>query len=206
MKFKKGVALITILLLLLSFSACSLISEPRETIKDLISALKIYDVDQINELVTEFPNNADCGVTYDLFSDDIYIQLYKTAYQKLTYKIDSVSETDTSATVTVRLTHPDLNTAYSSATYSALALVMADEQLYAEFMANPDKDYSYLVPQQIINQYTTGNIEEIETTYTLTLKNINGEWKLVTDNELKNLISSNLYNIAANINTQTTQE
>lgn len=197
---KKLIAFIIITVTLLTTVGCSLLSGPRTTVDSLFKALETYDADAITKLVTEFPNNDDCGVTYDLFSDEVYINLYKAAYTNLSFKVASLNTENKNATMVVTVTHPDLKTAYTNATYSSMALLMSDEALYNDFMNNPDKDFSYLVPTQIRNMVQSGNVENIETTFTISLREDDDGWKIITDDELKNLISSNLYSIAANIN------
>ncbi len=205
MKIKKITAVILTLTLLLTFAACTE-NSAKGAVTSLFKALKTYDTTAIEKTVTEFPNTNDCGVTYDLFSDEAYVALFQAAYGDLKYSIDSINENENSATVTIIMTHPDLKSAYSTALYSSAALFLSDEAFYEQIMNNPEADISYLVPQQMKNMYVNDNIETIETTFTLSLVNQEGVWKIKTDDQLKNLMSCNLYTITSTIAGGETEE
>ena len=198
MRIKNIIALALATILLFSLTSCTN-SSAEGAITSLFKALKTYDTEAITEVVTEFPNTNDCGVTYDLFSDEAYVVLFREAYGELTYSIDNIVENESSATVTLKMTHPDFKSAYSTAMYSVAALVFSDSKFYEQVMSDETADISYLVPQQMKNMYVNEKIETIETTYTLTLINDNGAWKINTDDQLKNLMSCNLYTITSTI-------
>lgn len=198
MKIKKITSVITILVLLFSFSGCAE-NSAKGAVTSLFKALKNYDSAAINQVVTVFPDTNDCGVTYDLFSDEAYVELFQTAYGDLIYTIDSIEESENSAIVKLTMTHPDFKTAYSTALYSTAALVFSDQNLYEQMMSDPEADIRYLVPQQMKNMYVSKKIESIETTFTLNLTNVDGHWKITTDDQLKNLMSCNLYTITSTI-------
>lgn len=198
MKFKKTIAIIISLVLISTFTACSQ-DGPQGAVSSLFKALATYDVETMQTILTEFPNTDDCGVTYDLFSDDAYVELYKTAYPDLKYSIDKVDENEARSTITLTLSHPDFQSAYSSALYSSAALFLSDQELYEQIMQDPTADISYLVPQQIKNMYLNDNVETIETVFTLSLTKHNDVWKIEVDEQLKNLMSCNLYTITSTI-------
>ncbi len=198
MKTKKIITIIISIILVLTLFGCSQ-NTAQSTVSSLFKALKAYDIAALEGLLTEFPNTADCGVTYDLFSDDEYITLYKEAYQNLRFTIEKIEESESGATVNLTVSHPDLKTAYSTALYSSAALLFSDENFYTEIMNNPDADISYLVPQQMKTMYMNEEIETIESTFTIFLTKQDNTWKIQTDEQLKNLISSNLYTITSTI-------
>lgn len=198
MKFKKTIAIIISLVLISTFTACSQ-DGPQGAVSSLFKALATYDVETMQTILTEFPNTDDCGVTYDLFSDDAYVELYKTAYPDLEYSVDKVDKGKTRAVITLTLSHPDFQTAYNSALYSSAALFLSDQNLYELVMQDPTADISYLVPQQMKNMYLNDNVETIETVFTLSLTKHNDVWKIEVDEQLKNLMSCNLYTITSTI-------
>ncbi len=198
MKTKKIIAIIISIVLILTLFGCSQ-SSVQGTVSALFKALKVYDVPALESVLTEFPNTKDCGVTYDLYSDDAYIALYKEAYQSISFTIDKIDENESGATVALTMSHPDLKTAYSTALYSSTALLFSDQNLYEQVMKDPDLDISYLVPQQIKTMYLNDNIKTIESTFTLTLTKQDDTWKIQTDEQLKNLMSCNLYTITSTI-------
>ena len=198
MKNHRFIALALAAMLLFSFTGCAN-NSANGAVTSLFKALKTYDTEAITEVVTVFPDTNDCGVTYDLFSDEAYVALFQEAYDDLSYTVENVVENDNTATVTLKMTHPDFKTAYSTAMYSVAALVFSDSKFYDQVMSDETADISYLVPQQIKNMYVNESIETIETNYTLTLTNENGNWKINTDDQLKNLMSCNLYTITSTI-------
>lgn len=198
MKTKKIFAIVIAIFLILSLFGCTQ-NSAQSAVSELFKALGSYDVKALETLLTEFPNTKDCGVTYDLYSDDAYISLYKEAYQNISFKIDKIDENESKATVTITVSHPDLKTAYSTALYSSTALLFSDQNLYEQVMKNPDLDISYLVPQQMKTMYLNNNIKTIKSTFTLTLTKQDNTWKIQTDEQLKNLMSCNLYTITSTI-------
>ncbi len=198
MKAKKIIAIVITSLLILSLFGCSQ-NSAQGAVSELFKALSSYDVKALEIVLTEFPNTKDCGITYDLYSDDAYINLYKEAYQNLSFTIEQVDENESGATITLTMSHPDLKTAYSTALYSSAALLFSDQNLYEQIMKDPAADISYLVPQQMKTMYLNNNIETIKSTFVLTLIKQNYGWKIQTDEQLKNLMSCNLYTIASTI-------
>lgn len=208
MKTKRILLLFIVGVLLLSFAGCKNATTPEGAIRILFDGLKEYDIETLYAVLTEFPNTDDCNVTYDLFSDQSYVDLYQKAYQNLQYTITdtSVTEGETkTATVTLMVTHPDLQSSYSTALYAAASLIFADENLFNEVMNNEEADISSFVPQQMQNLYTNGKIETIETQFILQLVCVEDTWKIQNDDQLKNLMSSNLYIIASTV-ANTTEE
>lgn len=198
MKIKKITSIILALVILLTCSACQE-NSVEGVVTSLFKALKTYDPDGISKIVTEFPNTDDCGVNYDLFSDEAYVTLFRTAYGNLSYTINSITKNENAATVALTMTHPDFKSSYSTALYSVTALMLTDEKLYNQVMSDQEANISYLVPQQMKNMYLSKNIETITTDFTLELIKENDTWKIKTDNQLKNLMSCNLYTITSRI-------
>ena len=198
MKIKKITAIILALTILVTFTACQE-NSAEGVVTSLFKSLKTYDAQSISKIVTEFPNTDDCGVNYDLFSDEAYVTLFQTAYSDLSYKIDSITKSENTATVTLAMTHPDFKSSYSTALYSVTALLLTDETLYNQVMSDQEANSSYLVPQQMKNMYLSENIETITTNFTLELIKENDTWKIKTDDQLKNLMSCNLYTITSKI-------
>lgn len=198
MYIKKTIAILSVIVLLLSLVGCANNATPNDTINTLFDALKKYDMETIKTVVSEFPNADGCNITYDPFSDTPYVLLYQKAYTNLEYQINSIKETgDTTATATLTVTHPDLKTAYTSALYTSMAMIFSDEKLFNSIIEDEDAEISNYVPNQMQNMVTTGKVETIETEFTLQLTKSENGWKITTDEQLKNLISSNLYQIAS---------
>ncbi len=194
----KIIVLFTIIVLLFSFCGCSQ-SSSQGTVDAFFSELKKYDTEKLSALLTEFPNTDDCGVTYDLFSDEDYINLYQQAYEKdLKFKVTSIRETDSNATAVIEVTHPDLNSAYNQALYAAAAAAMSDASLMDQAM-DFSNDISYLVPRQMKAMHENEQIETITVSYTISLIKKDDHWYITTDEQVKNLMSSGIYKITSTI-------
>ncbi len=200
MKLKHALLLTIVFCLVISLTACSGALTPKDAVKSLFSALEEYDIEKLKEILTEFPNADDCAITYDPFSDKPYVLLYQKAYKdQLKYEILSINEASgTEATIKLKVNHPDLKSAYSTALYTSMAMIFSDEKLFNEIIENEDMEISNYVPNQMQNMVAQGNVEMIETEFTLQLTKKDNQWVIVTDEQLKNLISSNLFLIASN--------
>ena len=78
-----------------------------------------------------------------------------------------------------------------------MAMIFSNEDLFNSVIENEDAEISYYVPNQMQNMVTNEQVETIETEYTLQLVKEDKGWLIVTDEQLKNLVSSNLYKIAS---------
>lgn len=198
MNLKRITVLALIIAMLTVLVGCSGALTPKDAINTLFSGLKKYDIEKMAKVLSEFPNADDCSVTYDPFSDTPYVLLYQKAYPDLKFTVVSIDQTsDTNATAIVKVTHPDLKTAYTTALYSSMAMIFSNEDLFNSVIENEDAEISYYVPNQMQNMVTNEQVETIETEYTLQLVKEDKGWLIVTDEQLKNLVSSNLYKIAS---------
>ena len=78
-----------------------------------------------------------------------------------------------------------------------MAMIFSNSDLFNSVIENEDAEISYYVPNQMQNMVTNEQVETIETEYTLQLVKEDKGWLIVTDEQLKNLVSSNLYKIAS---------
>lgn len=197
LKLKQIVLFLMVLVLTFSLCGCAK-TTPEGTVKSLFSALKEYDIEKMTEVLVKFPDAEGCNVTYNPFSDVAYVNLYKKAYPDLAYEIISITESgENSATAVLKVTHPDLKSAYSTALYTSMAMIFSNEELFNNIIENEDMEISNYVPTQMQNLVVQGKVETIESEFTLTLTKGEDGWRIVTDDQLKNLVSSNLYLIAS---------
>ncbi|MBQ6947880.1 MAG: DUF4878 domain-containing protein, partial [Clostridia bacterium] len=129
---KRFISIISVFILLCSLTGCAQLTHhtPKATVNHFFKSLKTYDTEQLAQYLTVFPDAKDTDKTYDPFSDKPYVELYQKAYVDLSYEIVSITQNgDSNATVVVKVKHPDLKSAYSTAFYASAAMIFSNEEL-----------------------------------------------------------------------------
>lgn len=197
---KRIIALLCISILLLVLTSCSSNTKTAAgTTTALIKAQKDYDVAAISQVVTEFPTTkTGYGLTYDLFSDKEFVELFKEIYAKSKFTVTHCNESGETATAIISVEVPDIKSSYTTALYSAASLVFADENLYKQFM-DENANVTGMVPRQLLTMYKNGEIQNVTQEYMLQLKKKDGTWKVVTDDNLRKMLSADLFDVVSKI-------
>lgn len=194
---RKFISVLMLLIMLVTLSSCGASSGPQQAANGLVKGMKNYDIDIMKEYVTQFPSISRELLTYDLFSDANYTELFRKAYKDAKISIDVTTKSDVAAVGVCKVTSPDLSGAYASAMYTVTAQIFSDESLYA-LVQDEDADLTGLIPQQMIKMLDEKSIETTTREYTVSLKNENGVWKIVDDDNFRLFLTSDLYQTVKN--------
>ncbi len=189
---KKIIMLLSALILLFCFSSCKPTDGPQGVAEQFIKGMKVYDISAMTECVTEFPTVSKDLLTYDIFSDANYVSLFQKAYEKAKISVSVDKKSEAAAVATCKVTSPNLSDAYASAMYTVASQIFSDENLYA-LVQDEDADLTGLIPQQMIKMLENGSIETSEREYTLSLRSVDGKWKIVDDDNFRLFLTSDLY-------------
>ena len=187
---KRLVSFFTIIVLIL-LGGCGK-DTPNATANSFLKALKKYDINTMAECVDSFPKIESSVLTYDIFSAPEYTETFQLCYSSMRFSVQSVTETDNTATVEIKGTHPNLSDAYATAMYTVAANIFSDESLY-NMVQDENADLTGLIPQEMRKMYENGKIENKESAYKLTLKKSENGWRISDDDELRNLMTCDLY-------------
>ena len=138
--------------------------------------------------VEDMPSSADSVYIHDIFTEGYYVDLYQIA-NKDTFKYEIVSVKG--ETAKVKVTMPDIYTLYMNTFTSVLTQTFANEQL-KDYVLNEENDPQLMVIALMINSIENDGIDTIEEEFTLKVSQINGETKIMTNDQLEQLMTSKL--------------
>lgn len=184
---KRIVAFLAMIVMLLSLSACK---HDTATIDRLFEGLKVYDRAVMSEVLTEFPDNSEYVYLDDIFNDEKYIKVYQALYKDIDYEIIKMDQY--SAKVKVKM--PNVQKLFTDVSAWVLSAALEDAELSNKLAEN---DYNGIILiQELMYAYATnGNyeVQTLETEFNLRFEEIDGRKCIVSDEELRALITGNFY-------------
>lgn len=187
---KRLVSFLAIIVLIL-FGGCGK-DTPNATANSFLKALKKYDINTMTQYIDSFPKIESSVLTYDIFSAPEYTETFQLCYSSMRFSVQTLTETGNTATVQINVTHPNLSDAYATAMYTVAANIFSDESLY-NIVQDENADLTGLIPNEMREMYKNGKIENRKSSYKLTLKKNENGWYIADDDELRNLITCDLY-------------
>lgn len=188
MKLKRFISVTLLLCMLFSLASCkSGANAAKEVVNDFMTALTTYDLNAMAGCVEDIPDNSGSSYIHDIYTEDYYRDLYATANEKLTYSITSANAKE----VKLKVQMPDLYTLYNDTLLSVLSATMENEDFY-NYVLDEENDPPVLIVATMINSIKTNGINTVEEEITLSIGKINGEYKILTDDSLKMLMTSKL--------------
>ncbi len=202
MKFRRIVSIALLLCMCFSLVACkSGAGEAKKVVEDFMTALTTYDLDAMAKCVEDIPDNTGSIYKHDIFTEDYYKDLYAAANEKLTYSIVSASSKE----VKLKVTMPDVYGLYQEKFMSVLSQAISDDKMQ-EYVLDEKNDPQLLVIALMITDIESNGIDTVEEEITLSVGKINGEYRILTDDNLKLLMTSKLSLSQQESETETTEE
>ena len=186
MKLKRIISAVLILCMMVSVCSCKKGADSQEVVGDFLKALSTYDVNEMAKHLEDMPSNADSVYVYDVFTDGHYVDLYQIANEdRFEYKIVSSKGN----TVKVKVTMPDLYSLYRDTFFTVMTNTFANDELL-EYVLDEENEPQLLVIALMINAIENGDVDTVEEEFTLKIGNINGETKIMVNDQLKQLMTS----------------
>lgn len=188
MKFRRIISIALLVCIMLSFTSCkSGASEAKGVVEEFMTALATYDLDAMSKCVEDIPDNSGSIYIHDIYTEDYYKDLYVKAYETLSYNITSANSKEVKLSVTM----PDLYTLYQNTFVSVFSQAVSDEKMQ-EYILNEDNDAQLLIIALMIDEIENNGIETITEEVTLSVGQINGEYKILSNDQLKLVMTSKL--------------
>ena len=188
MKLKRIISVVLILCLMFSVCSCKKGADSKQVVDSFMKALSTYDVDAMSKHLEDMPTNGDSVYVYDIFTDGHYVDLYEIANtDRFEYKIVSAKGN----TVKVKVTMPDIYTLYKDTFMTVMTNTFANEELL-DYILDEDNEPQLLVIALMIDAIENGDVDTVEEEFTLKIGNINGETKIMVNDQLEQLMTSKL--------------
>ena len=190
MKFRKIIAVVLLLCISVSVVSCKSSGSAKQIVEDFMTALATYDVNTMAKYVEDMPAG-DGTYIHDVYTDPYYADLYKFA-NKDNLKYEIVSAKGNS--VKVKVTMPDIVTLYQNVLMSLTSQTFSNEELL-NYVMDEKNDPNLLAIALMMNSIETDGIDTIDEEFTLKIGQINGETKIMVNDQLKELMTSK-FNLA----------
>jgi len=188
MKFRKIIAVVLLVCMTFALASCKSSGSAKQVVEDFMTALAGYDVNAMANCVEDMPTSADGVYIHDIFTEGYYVDLYQIA-NKDTFKSEIVSAKGD--TVKVKVTMPDIYSLYQKTFMSVLTQTFAKEEL-KDYVLDEKNDPQLMVIALMIYSIENDGIDTVEEEFTLKVGQINGETKIMTNDQLEQLMSSKL--------------
>ncbi len=191
MKRITALAVIFALVVILSGCGHKISREDAQSVVDpFFAALKEYDREAMSGYLTEFPDNTGYVYVDDIFNDEAYVKLYRQLYSSITYSIKSIEGNR----VIFEVSMPNIHALYTDISARIMSLTLMDETLRDKLEENSEN--AVILLQETMLSIATQNPDQIEKMtqeYTLTLQKKNGTYQIATDDEVRKLLTGNLF-------------
>ncbi len=188
MKFRKVIAVVLLLCMTVSLASCNSSSSAKKVVKEFMTALSTYDINAMAGCVEDMPTSADSVYIHDIFTEGYYVDLYKIANEEnFSYEIVSAKANS----VKVKVTMPDIYTLYQNTFMSVVSETFANEELF-NYVLDEENDPQLMVIALMIDSIENDGIDTIEEEFTLKVGKINGKTKIMTNDQLEQLMTSKL--------------
>ncbi len=164
--------------------------DAQSVVDPFFAALKVYDREEMGNYLSEFPDKTGYVYIDDIFNDEAYIKLYRQLYSSLTYSIKSTD----GKSVVLEVSMPNIQALYTDISARIMNLKLMDESLRDKLAENSEN--AVILLQETMLSIATNNPEQIEKMkqeYTLTLKKEKGTYQIVTDDEVRKLLTGNMF-------------
>ena len=188
MKFKRIISVLLILCMMVSVCSCKKGADTKEVVDGFLKALSTYDVNAMAGYLEAVPSNADSVYIYDVFTDGHYVDLYQMANtDRFEYTIVSTKGN----TAKVKVTMPDIYSLYRDTFFTVMTNTFANQDLL-DYVLDEENEPQLLVIALMIDAIENGDVDTVEEEFTLKLGNINGETKIMVNDQLEQLMTSKL--------------
>ena len=188
MKFKRIISVLLILCMMVSVCSCKKGADTKEVVDGFLKALSTYDVNAMAGYLEAVPSNADSVYIYDVFTDGHYVDLYQMANtDRFEYSIVSTKGN----TAKVKVTMPDIYSLYRDTFFTVMTNTFANQDLL-DYVLDEENEPQLLVIALMIDAIENGDVDTVEEEFTLKLGNINGETKIMVNDQLEQLMTSKL--------------
>ncbi len=188
MNFRKIISVLLLICLIFSISSCKSGASTEKVVDNFMKALAEFDVREMAKYVEDMPSNADSVYMHDIYTEGYYVDLYQIANEDL-FEYDIVSVKGNK--VKVKVTMPDIYTLYQNTFMSVVSQTFSNEDLL-EYVLDEDNDPQLMVIALMIDAIENDGIDTVEEQFTLNVGNINGEPKIMTNEQLEQLMTSKL--------------
>lgn len=200
MKFKRIVAVVLVLCMVFCLTSCKS-GDPKKVVNDFMKALVKYDVNAMAKYVEDIPSNTNSIYKHDIYTSGYYVDLYQMANEgRLTYKIVSVKGNS----VKVKVKLPDIYTLYSNTLMSLVSQTFANEELL-NYVLDEENDPQLMLIALMIDAVENGDVGTVEEEFVLKTGKINGELKIMTNEQLEQLMTSKLCLVQKDILSEITE-
>ncbi len=191
MKRITGLALIFALVIMLSGCGHKINREDAQGVLDpFFAALKEYDREEMSNYLSDFPDNSGYVYIDDIFNDEAYVKLYRQLYSSITYSVKSIN----GKSVVLEVSMPNIHTLYTDISARIMSLTLMDESLRDKLEENSENAVVLLQETMLsIATQTPEQIEKMTQEYTLTFQKENGTYQIVADDEVRKLLTGNLF-------------
>lgn len=170
MKLRKTICILIVCLIMVCAAGCAKKTSPTDTVKKFSDAIKVFDLDTMNECVA----NGKVSSTIDFEKDETIGEMteyFRKWAKEMKYQVVSAEEKGNTATVTVEYTHAD------ASRVSEDALSDYINQLIAMALSGAsDEEMTELLTKLLIEKAETSEIGTKQTTVVYTLNKIDGKW------------------------------
>lgn len=119
------------------------------------------------------------------------LEMVKLYYKNIEVKVNSVTKSKNTAVATVEITNKDLGKVLNNYMKKAQELALAKIQNKAS-----DSDMENELLEYFKAQFESDEIETITTTVDVVINKVDGKWKVVVDDALRNALLPGLYSLA----------
>ena len=188
MKFKRIISVLLILCMMVSVCSCKKGADTKEVVDGFLKALSTYDVNAMAGYLEAVPSNADSVYIYDVFTDGHYVDLYQMANtDRFEYTIVSTKGN----TAKVKVTMPDIYSLYRDTFFTVMTNTFANHDLL-DYVLDEENEPQLPVIALMIDAIENGDVDTVEEEFTLKIGNINGETKIMVNDQLEQLMTSKL--------------
>ena len=184
---KRLITLLLAVVLLLGLFGCS--SSSKNVVARFTEGMKKYDRTVMTECLTEFPNNEGYVYLDDIFNDAKYVELYQLLFDDISYVIKKKKRNS----VIIEVELPNIQKLYTDTAAYVMNLAMSDKSLADKLDEDEENGIVLIQELMLVFARQENSVEMMKREYTLSLRKVDGENKIVCDDELRALITGNFF-------------
>ena len=168
------IAIIVIAIVILLTVMIAISSTPKKSVDGMLSYLKAGEFEKVQEFV-DYNQLISSTNTFD--AEDLNVDTQKLFFERLEWKVGKVTEENDNATIEVEITNKDFKTIISNYMQEMLKLAFSGQNLSDEQMDN-----------YLIEDLKSEDVQMTTVTGTIQANKQNGEWKIVVNDQLLNVL------------------
>ena len=168
------IAIIVIAIVILLTVMIAISSTPKKSVDGMLSYLKAGEFEKVQEFVDY---NQLISSTNTFNTEDLNVDTQKLFFERLEWKVGKVTEENDNATIEVEITNKDFKTIISNYMQEMLKLAFSGQNLSDEQMDN-----------YLIEDLKSEDVQMTTVTGTIQANKQEGEWKIVVDDQLLNVL------------------